>query len=90
MEISNKSIIFIAMSFILFLYLSDTLKQPKFQEKVKDLFNRTMGNSSSHSVLHWLDTRTNSLAGLISVSSMTILNALPVIFDVNFFYLIFK
>ena len=76
---SSNRLIYIVIGIALFLYLSDTFKQPSFQSSVKTFFNATMGNTTSHSILHWFANKTNSLAGLISVSSMTILNTYPVI-----------
>ena len=75
---SSKRIFYFIIGICLFLYLSDVLKQPGFQSGVKSFLNVTMGNTMSHSVVNWIANKTNSLAGLISVSSMTILNTMPV------------
>jgi hypothetical protein len=78
MEISNKNILLVIMAVCGFLYLSDKFKQPLFQVKLRDSINKTIGNYTSHSVVDWVENKTNSLAAFVSVSSVTILNQLPV------------
>ena len=78
MEISNKNIIFIVLVISGYLYLSDMFNKPNFQSSLREAINKTMGNSTTHSLVDWIETRTNTIAGIISVTSVTILNQFPV------------
>ena len=80
MEINKRTLFLIAIGAYLFLFLSDAFKQQNFQTNFKDFLNTTMGNSTTHSLMNWFVNKTNSIAGFVSVSSISILNALPVIF----------
>ena len=81
MEIQAKTLVYVAVGIFFYLFLTDTFRQPSFQTTVRKFFNSTMGNSTTHSVIDWLENKTNSIAGLVSVSSVTILNAFPVLTD---------
>lgn len=78
MEIKAQTLIYIIAGVFFYLFLTDTFRQQSFQTSVRKFFNATMGNATTHSVIDWLDKKTNSIAGLVSVSSVTILNAFPV------------
>jgi hypothetical protein len=78
MEISNKNMVLIMLVCCGYLYLSDIFKQPVFQMKLRDSINKTIGNYTSNSVVDWVENKTNSIAAFVSVSSVTLLNQLPV------------
>ena len=71
----KKHIFLIFGAFLIFLYLSDQFKRPDFKISVNEMLG---SNNGTHSVTSWIDTSTNQLAGLVSFSSMAILNYVPV------------
>jgi hypothetical protein len=83
MEISNKNMVFIVLVIGGYLYLSDIFNKPNFQINLREALNKTMGNSTSHSLVEWIETKTNTIAGIISVTSVTILNQFPVSLDLH-------
>ena len=79
MEIKGQTLIYIIVGVFFYLFLTDIFRQQSFQTTVRNFFNATMGNSTTHSFVDWLEKKTNSIAGLVSLSSVTILNAFPVV-----------
>lgn len=78
MEINNKTLFLVLLGAYLYLYFTDTFKTQSFQTNFRAFLNATVGNSSSHGLLNWFANKTNTIAGVVSVSSVTILNSLPV------------
>ena len=75
MEISTKKIILFSLIIIGYVYLSDLLKTQSFQEQIKEKFSKFGTN--------------NTMAALISSTSVGILNSLPVkIFLILNFYIL--
>ena len=75
MEISTKKIILFSLIIIGYVYLSDLLKTQSFQEQIKENFSKF---GTNHTLFEFLATRTNTMAALISSTSVGILNSLPV------------
>ena len=78
MEISTRAIILFVVTGLLYVYLVDTFKKSTFQTKVKYILNNTIGNSTSNTILNLIDNTTNTMAAVVSVSSMSLLSSIPV------------
>ena len=69
--------IILILAFIgIYFYLSDAFRSPKVKEKIQNFIKSD--NQTSHSILEYLDTASNSLAGVTSFTSVAIINQLPV------------
>ena len=78
MEITLRHIILIFVSVFLFLYLTDTFKSPEFNNTMKSFLQNKTTNSTSHSFLYYMENKSNTLAGFIAITAVTILNQFPV------------
>ncbi len=85
MEIGKKTIILIILGVSLYLYLTDIFSKPNFQTSIREMMHKAMGNNTNHTLLDLIEKKTNTVAGVISASSITILNWLPVSLLTKFF-----
>jgi hypothetical protein len=64
---------------ITFIYLSDLFRAKDFQQSLRETINKTLGNNTSHSIINWVENKTNAIAAFTAFSSVTVLGSLPVI-----------
>ena len=83
-EVKTKHILIFILSFFTYNYCCDVFKQPSYTDNIKTIFNNTLFNSTSNSSWYeWIETSRNQAAGLVSVSTMAVLNGLPVSIFLN-------
>ena len=80
MEISTRGMLLFLMVIIGYIYLSDILKISSFQSSLIGVFNGT-----NHTMINFIANKTNSLAAIVSSTSVMILNSIPVNFF-NYFF----
>jgi hypothetical protein len=84
-EIKTKHILIIILCFFIYNYCCDIFKQPSYTDNIKSIFNNTLFNATGNSSWYeWIETSRNQAAGVVSVSTMAILNSLPVSLFINF------
>lgn len=76
--ISKKHVLLVLMVALIYIILSDQMKRPDLQSQVKKILGKTLDENSTHTMVDWMSNRTNQLASLLAVSTVTIANALPV------------
>ena len=74
--ISTRHIALIIACFLIFFYLSDTFRSTEFREKMKNLV--PTDEKYNHTILDRLDKAANTVAGITSITSVAIINSLPV------------
>ena len=79
MEINGKHFLLMLLCVLIYLLVIDYIKTPDFKETIKNFIHKTANNETSHSIVDWIENKTNTLAGFIAISSAGILNYLPVI-----------
>ena len=77
MEVSTRHMFLIVIGIGLYLYLTDRFKQPSTREAIKAALG-SISNGSNHTIFDWIENKANSLAGLLSISTMAVVNQLPV------------
>ena len=77
LTLSHRQIGLILASIILYFYLSDVLRSKSVQDIIKT-FVKKVDNHSTHTILDNLETA-NTVAGITSITSVAIINNLPVL-----------
>jgi hypothetical protein len=78
-EIKTKHILIAIACFFLYNYCCDVFKQPSYSEKIKTMFNTTLfNNTGNNSWSEWIENSRNQAAGVVSMSTLALLNGLPV------------
>jgi hypothetical protein len=83
MQLKLRHLIILFLSLFIYLYLCDQFKSNEFKHSIKSFLG--VNNSTTHTVYDWVENRTNQLAGLVSVSTATVANSLPVTFFIDIF-----
>lgn len=78
MEIKNSHLFCALIMVLAYVYCVDLFKQESFQESLKENINKTLGNYTSHSVVSWIEQKTNAIAAATALSGVAILRAIPV------------
>ncbi len=73
MEISNKTVFLLIVTFATYTYLSQLFNKPSVQTSILNAFNGT-----NHSMVDLIIQRSHTMAAIVSTTSVAILNSLPV------------
>ena len=73
MEISNKTLFLFIVTLFACAYLSELFNKPTVQSSLLRAFNGT-----NHTVVDLIIERSNTMAAILSTTSVAILNSLPV------------
>jgi hypothetical protein len=74
--ISKRNIALIIGCFLIYFNLSDAFRSTGFRENIKIMVQNT--TKYNHTILDNLDTAANTVAGITSITSVAIINKLPV------------
>lgn len=86
MQFNLRTLSLLLIGIALYLYLSDTLREQSFQDYLTHFFNKTVGNTTTHSLIPYIRNKTNTIAGFVSFTSIAILDSMPVNFKYDLIY----
>jgi hypothetical protein len=73
MEISNKALFLLIVTIVTYTYMSQLFNKPSVQSRLLNAFNGT-----NHTMVDLIIQRSNTMAAIVSTTSVAILNSLPV------------
>jgi hypothetical protein len=85
MQVKLRHFVILFLSFFLYLYLCDQFKNNEFKQSIKSFMG--VDNTTTHTIFNWVENRTNQLAGIVSVSTATVANNIPI--KKNFFWFLY-
>ena len=83
MEISIKHLVFIFLTMILFLYFTDLFCNKNIKESESEMVQNETGSNNTLFFLYFKGERSGMLVEYFSVTSMTIMSQLVVIYNLH-------